>query len=642
MLRAIADGEPAAFSPELAALRDQVVAGAFICLKRGRHLRSCCGLVGKPMPLHRALEQAADRTIWEDERFPPVSPTELDHLDMEVWILHNPQCVQAQGEDRARAVTIGKHGVKVVQGPASGLFLPGVAVDHDWDARRFLDQVCVKAGLAPTAWKEDGTELFTFEGDVLRHALADCGASRPPACREGPCRAEGVPALVALCRDNLGALLIGAAPRYFGGAPDGMLAGVVLLLHRPGTREVRSFSRLSLRPGVPLHATLFSLLQSAAQYLAWQGVTPEALPSVQLGLVLLHDPVLHGTVAEPHAAGFDPARRVLLVQERGKAGLAFDRAQTFDEALEEAASQAHVTQPRAAAVYSLAALTNTTRVCVSTAPTAARGPALRPAAVAGKFYESDPEALARTVDELLAGEWQAEPWAAGLVPHAGLRYSGRITADVLRRIRVPSTVIILGPKHTSQGVEWAVAPHQTWALPGGGLASDFLLARQLCQAIPGLEMDAAAHQAEHAIEVELPLLRRLAPEVKVVGVVIGHGDLDSCRRFAEGLADVLRGLPEPPLLLVSSDMNHFANDAETRRLDALALAALVRGDPAALYETVTEHNISMCGVLPAVIVLETLRLLGRLKKTRRVGYATSADVTGDPRHVVGYAGMLFG
>ncbi len=63
-----------------------------------------------------------------------------------------------------------------------------------------------------------------------------------------------------------------------------------------------------------------------------------------------------------------------------------------------------------------------------------------------------------------------------------------------------------------------------------------MLARQLCQAIPGLEMDAAAHQREHAIEVELPLLARLAPESKVVGIAIGHGDLASCRRFAEGLA----------------------------------------------------------------------------------------------------------
>ena len=73
----------------------------------------------------------------------------------------------------------------------------------------------------------------------------------------------------------------------------------------------------------------------------------------------------------------------------------------------------------------------------------------------------------------------------------------------------------------------------------------------------------------------------------------------------------------------------------------MTIRALERLDPAALYETVTENQISMCGLLPAVIVLETLRLLNGLHKAERVGYATSADVSGDTSRVVGYAGMLF-
>ena len=87
-------------------------------------------------------------------------------------------------------------------------------------------------------------------------------------------------------------------------------------------------------------------------------------------------------------------------------------------------------------------------------------------------------------------------------------------------------------------------------------------------------------------------------------------------------------------------MNHFATDRENRRLDEIALQAMERLDPAHLLATVTEHNISMCGVLPAVIVMETLRQLGGLRDSERVGYATSADVSGDTSRVVGYAGML--
>jgi AmmeMemoRadiSam system protein B len=229
-----------------------------------------------------------------------------------------------------------------------------------------------------------------------------------------------------------------------------------------------------------------------------------------------------------------------------------------------------------------------------------------------------------------------------MVPHAGLIYSGHIAAGVLKRLRIPRTVIIIGPKHTQFGVDWAVAPNRAWSLPGCRLESDVALAEKLCAAIPGLELDAADHEREHAIEVELPLLARLAPETRVVGIAIGAGDLDSCREFATGLADVLNECNEPPLLLISSDMNHFATDAENRRLDAIAIDALQRLDPADVYETVTENHISMCGVLPAVIALETLRLQGTLTKVVPLGYATSADVTGDKSRVVGYAGMLFG
>src|SRR5206468_858588 len=112
------------------------------------------------------------------------------------------------------------------------------------------------------------------------------------------------------------------------------------------------------------------------------------------------------------------------------------------------------------------------------------------------------------------------------------------------------------------------------------------------------------------------------------------------RKFAAGLADVVRRLPSPPLLLISSDMNHFANDRDTRLLDETALAAMGRLDPAHLLATVREHDISMCGVIPAVVVMEALRLLGGLTACERVAYATSAEVSGDTSRVVGYAGAL--
>jgi AmmeMemoRadiSam system radical SAM enzyme/AmmeMemoRadiSam system protein B/AmmeMemoRadiSam system protein A len=641
LLSKVVAGEPAVFPAELGEIANMVVYGAFVSLKRGRHLRSCCGLLGQPLPLHQALAHAAERTVWEDERFPPVSPSELEHLEMEIWLLFQPEPVKARGKDRADAIKIGKHGIQVVRGQSRGLFLPSVAPDNQWDAVTFLDRVCMKAGLPAAAWRDDDTALFTFEGDVIHSSLSESEAIKS-APRLGPCRPEDLPNYTALCRANLANLLMGAVPRYFGNAPDGMLYGVVVTLQQQGATDMPSFSRFSLRQSMPLQATLFNLVQSAAQFLASQGNAAQALDSWQVGLTFLHDPMMHGTVGDPHLGGFDPHQRAFLVLERNKAGMVFDATRLPDELLQESASLALVNQPHGAAVFSLAAVTNMQRVCLSTAPRPVRGPAVRPPAVAGKFYTGDPTQLSGNVDFLLRGECPKDHWPAAMVPHAGFQFSGRIAADVLKRIQIPRTVIVIGPNHTGQGMEWAVAPHQTWALPGVNIASDFMLVRRLCQAIEGLEMDAVAHQQEHAIEVELPFLARLAPEAKVVGISIAHGDLESCRRFARGLAEVIRGRDDKPLLLISSDMNHFAPDAENRRLDALALDALETGDPEKLFNTVSSHHISMCGVLPAVIVLETLKLLDGFQKAERVGYATTADVTGDKSRVVGYAGMLLG
>ncbi len=266
---------------------------------------------------------------------------------------------------------------------------------------------------------------------------------------------------------------------------------------------------------------------------------------------------------------------------------------------------------------------------------------VRPPAQAGRFYPGEAAELDRELDALFSEPARPEPWGAALVPHAGWKYSGRLAAAVFSRVEFPEQVIVFCPKHMSGGSSWAVAPHDVWALPGRSVASDPALARRLATAVRGLELDAVPHRYEHAIEVQLPMIARLAPHTRVVGVTIRGGDPAALERFAGDLAEILRAMPRRPLLVVSSDMNHEASDAETRRRDRLALDAIEALDPNRLYRTVIENGISMCGMLPAVIVLKTLRLLGSLHAATLVDYATSADVTGDTGRAVGYAGVLF-
>ena len=621
----------------------QIVMGAFVSLKRRGRLRGCCGLFGSATTVSDAVSQAARRTATEDPRLPSISRSEVPYLDLEVWLLQCPKPVMSRGTDRVSEVIVGQHGLLIRRGSTSGLLLPSVAVENGLGSEAFLEQVCLKANLPPTAWKEDDTHLITFEGHAITGSF-DTRLAAEVACTPSTLvTTVEVARLVEHCRTNVIALMQGAMARcYLLDCFDGTVHGISMVVRLPNSPGGPRFSRLSLRPGLPLQGTLYSLVEVAARAVASKGIDRRVLSGLQVDLTILWDPAMHGTVMTPDLDGVDPTRRAVLVLEGPKSAWVYDPQQSPRELLRSAVREAEVRSLGNASVLSLATVSTESSALVADVLRPRLGPKIRPPAVAGAFYPKEADALWTLIDGLIGGDSPRESWPAVLVPHAGLQYSGKVAAAVYRAIEIPDVIIILGPRHTPVGMEWAIAPHDVWSLPGTSLASDPALAHEFAAAIPDLHLDALAHEREHSIEVQLPFLARLAPKARVVGIVVGGGTLDRCLQFASGLAGVLRQQADNPLLIISSDLNHYSSEAENRRLDALALAALERLDPAGVYDTIIQRKISMCGLLPAVIGLETLRQLDMLRKSRRVAYATSAEVTGDPSRVVGYASMLFG
>ena len=645
IVAAAVGGRPVRLSdPELLGAANTMVTGTFVTLKRGSHLRGCCGMAGQPINLLEALLHSAKRTANDDQRFPPVSATELPFLTLSVSVLFNFQPVDAIGEDRVACVEVGRHGLKIVQGDRSGLLLPVVPVEYGWDSRTFLNRVCRKAGLPDNAWLQPESQLWRFAGTLIdgefEASLIPSGGVLAPLRMSQ----SDVDTLARFARANIIAQLQGAVPQCFpAGVSDGTVEGVAVRMSFGDKDQSVTLSKLQVRGSFPLQMTLLELTQNAASLLQRNRVNLQAIDHMTADVIMFTDPAMHATVESPDLRGIDAERRAVMVTESGRTAWHFQRDASAAELVQKASAAAKVGSSAAAQILSFAASSSASMISNTSVPVPQSGTAIRPAALAGKFYPADADALAKMVDDCL-GEIPGvkEDWPAIMVPHAGLRFSGRVAGQTLKRVTIPDTVLIIGPKHTGQGVEWAVAPHSTWQLPGSTMASDPEFAQLLAERIDGLELDAAAHAQEHSIEVELPLLARLAPSVKVVGITIGGGSLDRCLRFGQQLATVISGMPSPPLLIISSDMNHFATDEENRRLDEIALQAMESLDPALLFETVRANQISMCGVLPAVIVLETLKHLGQLGKTIRTAYATSADTTADKSRVVGYAGMLIG
>ena len=269
-----------------------------------------------------------------------------------------------------------------------------------------------------------------------------------------------------------------------------------------------------------------------------------------------------------------------------------------------------------------------------------RTPPVRLPAVAGAFYPDDPSTVAADARRLARarGDTPARPAIAVVCPHAGWMYSGALAGRLAAATVVPTRVLVLAPNHTGRGARGAVWSGGAWRLPGADVPVDTAFCRALCDESTLLEPDLDAHLDEHAIEVLVPLLAARQPALHLAPVVLGGLSFGECETLAAAIARTIQAADGPTLIVASSDMNHYRPDAETRVLDALALAPLEALDARGLFEAVRRHGITMCGYIPATVAVLAARALGATRATR-IGYATSADAGGDRDRVVGYAAV---
>jgi MEMO1 family protein len=226
------------------------------------------------------------------------------------------------------------------------------------------------------------------------------------------------------------------------------------------------------------------------------------------------------------------------------------------------------------------------------------------------------------------------------VPHAGYVYSGHVVGAVLSRILLPRKILILGVRHFPRGERAAILSSGAWRTPLGDAPIDEVLAGALRAKCPLLREDGVAHAGEHSLEVQLPFLQVLAPGFSFVPVALGTIRFEELVNVGEAIARVLAAAAEEVLLLATSDLNHYEDEATTRVKDGKAVEQLLALDARGLYDVCRNEEISMCGLGPAVAMITALRGLGA-ERGELARYATSGDVSGDKAAVVGYAGMIF-
>ena len=273
---------------------------------------------------------------------------------------------------------------------------------------------------------------------------------------------------------------------------------------------------------------------------------------------------------------------------------------------------------------------------------------VRPSAVAGTWYPGSPGALAREVDAYVTA---ADVPSGGRIqalfaPHAGLMFSGPVGAYSYKAAAQGQydVAFVVGPSHFVGFAGVSVWPDGEFESPLGPALVDAAAAADLLSH-PVAHVGLQAHGREHSIEMQLPFLRRLLPEVPIVPALMGLQQKETIEALAEALAGAARG--RRVLLVASTDLSHYFDAKTAAVLDGRVQECVRANDPdalTALFEQYPEHERGRyvaCGGGPAIAVMKAAITLGAAQG-RVLKYAHSGEISGDYDGVVGYLAAAFG
>ncbi len=261
---------------------------------------------------------------------------------------------------------------------------------------------------------------------------------------------------------------------------------------------------------------------------------------------------------------------------------------------------------------------------------------MRRAVYAGSFYPANPNEILSFFSNIKCREPKINAIGA-ISPHAGYIYSGKTAYKTLCSINIPETVVIFCPNHRGLGWALAVSPDTLWETPFGEVKVDIELSKAISE-FSYAKLDATAHLYEHSLEVQLPILKILNPEVNIVAVSVGLGDRKILKNFSEHIFENTKD--REVLFIASSDMSHYVPADYAEKQDGMVIEALKSLDFEKAYNIVESYNISMCGIYPAYLMLNIAKLKGA-EKGEVIEYTNSGVVTGDFNEVVAYLGMVF-
>lgn len=142
--------------------------GVFVTLHENGELRGCIGYPEPVKPLLNALIEVAIGAATGDPRFAPLNSHELEKIHVEVSVLSPPELIVAdRPSEYLEKIDIGLDGLIIERGIFRGLLLPQVPVEWGWDKEEFLANTCLKAGMSPDCWLQEGVKIYCFQSQIF-------------------------------------------------------------------------------------------------------------------------------------------------------------------------------------------------------------------------------------------------------------------------------------------------------------------------------------------------------------------------------------------------------------------------------------------------------------------------------------------
>ncbi len=258
---------------------------------------------------------------------------------------------------------------------------------------------------------------------------------------------------------------------------------------------------------------------------------------------------------------------------------------------------------------------------------------IRTCAVAGMFYPRDPSHLEQLLEKFFSVTKSDSAPPLGIVaPHAGYVYSGQVAAHAFGAIPpdFSGTFVVIGPSHRGYISCVSAIP---WETPLGVIETDTGFVNAL-----DMETDELSHKDEHSLEVQMPMIKYRFPRARIAPVMMGPQDYASAIRLAEKIEAAVRLTKRDVRIVASSDFSHYVPEAKAKSDDLYAIEPLTTLDTVEFYRRIEERRVTACGYGPITAMVTACSRLGA-KSAQLIRYATSGDVTGDTREVVGYAAI---